>query len=271
VPKANHFWFVVCALSIPMFACSIDSRTLRSAGAGGSGGTRGTGGTGGQGPHETNDAGDAGPMNVTACTGSPPPSALISDFEGAVVGVCTAAACGTNVQGQTEVFFGMNPGISGGTFTYASTGLTFAAVSLAAGGAGSTGQSLRVIMDSGTSVAFGYDAVGLYFDSCVDASAYSGVTFTITGDLGACDVQFAMHTSENEHGFFGACTATDCHEAMVSITTGTTTVLFSQLVGGSPLAYVDKTKIIGMHWQFQVPSGGSCDANFTVDNVSFVE
>ena len=55
--------------------------------------------------------------------------------------------------------------------------------------------------------------------------------------------------------------------------TGTTTVRFADLMGGSPVSGVDAAKLTGLHWQFMPPVGAaaaSCAASFTVDDVSFV-
>jgi hypothetical protein len=113
---------------------------------------------------------------------------------------------------------------------------------------------------------------------CTDASSYSGISFTINGDLGACPLQFSAQFSEDDDVVsdpsFGSCTATTCYPPSVQpVGAGTTTVRFADLTGGNPLTTVDAARLTGVHWQVSPPTGAgaaSCSANFTIDNVSFV-
>jgi hypothetical protein len=112
----------------------------------------GTGGTGGGGA-----GGSAG--SARACA-KPPLGGLITDFSGA----CSGDA------GTCEAEFGMWGGFFGGTWP-ATQGGTFT-TSVATGAWVFSGT---VSTNSGT---------GVWLDKCVDASAYSGVQFTVQGNAG---------------------------------------------------------------------------------------
>ena len=198
------------------------------------------------------------------CTGSSPASSIIADFSDA---------------------FATRPGSfvfsTGGTFTYASAHLTPPALSLLSTDGTAAGQKLAVSINTGTPPAdtpFAWDGFGLYFNKCTDASSYSGIRFTIIGDVGACPIQFAAQFSEDDDvvadSAFGSCTAASCFSPMVQpVGAGTTTVHFAELAGGSPMSTVDAARLTGVHWQVMPPTGVSaaaCTANFTVDDVSFI-
>jgi hypothetical protein len=219
-----------------------------AAGGLGAAGVSGAGGIGGSG-------GTTAPM---VCTGTPPASALITDFSDAVVGT-------------DGITFGTAPNLTGVTFTYANQGEPSPVLSLAAAPAGSTGQALQV-SDAGpiqTWAGFGFG-----FNMCVDASAYTGVQFTITGSLGNCDLTFAAQFSEDnsvtDDPTFGSCIlGTDCFPPTSTqpIGTGTTIVEFSQVANGSPTSIVDTRALTGVQWQL---NGPNCAANFAVTDVTFV-
>jgi len=249
-----------------------------SKGTGGTGGSKGTGGAGGAagrggpggmsgGLGGASGAGGAGPM---VCSGTPPASTLITDFSDAVV-----------VAGTPGISFGGTaPNLGGGTFSVAATGLTKPVLSLVPAPAGSTGQALQVVANPGltTDPANAWSVFGLGFNMCVDASAYTGVQFTITGDVGNCGLSFAAQFSEDnsvsDDPYFGSCTVgTSCFppSSTLPILAGTTIVDFSQVSGGSPLTTVDAHSITGVQWQLNAPTDGNvCAANFTVSNVTFV-
>jgi hypothetical protein len=210
---------------------------------------------------------DASFINDTpraACVGTAPASALITDFSDAVS------------YSPGSVSFS-----NGGTFTYASTGLAPPVLGLVSSDGTSAGQSLSVSMNTGVppaDAAFNWDGFGLYFNMCTDVSEYSGVQFTINGDLGNCPLQFSPQFSEDDDvaadPSFGSCTAASCYSPIAQpIGAGTTTVRFADLTGGSPMSTVDAARLTGIHWQVEPPTGAtaaSCQASFTVDNVTFV-
>jgi len=83
-----------------------------------------------------------------------------------------------------------------------------------------------------------YAYVGLSFNGCVDASAFTGVKFTASGTLSAgCSIQFS--TVDKEHstvGNNGTCTETNCYASSkvfpLPATPTDTTVLFLDQTGG---------------------------------------
>ena len=215
---------------------------------------------GGGGTDGGTDAGRDG-GGVQVCTGSPPPSALITNFSDAVAG--------------PPITFGSTGGIMGGPFAYAAPGLTPPAFSLVAAADGGTGKALRVVANPGTPTdpSNGYFGFGLYFLSCIDASAYNGIKFTIAGDSGACSINFAPTFSEDlshDSDPKGSCTATSCFPPSLQLTgTGTKSVRFADLQGGNP-GINDPAAIAGLQWQMNTPGGQPCTADFTVTDISFV-
>jgi hypothetical protein len=215
----------------------------------------------------TGGSGGAGGSAPMVCSGTPPASALITDFSDAVVGT-------------SGISFGTQPSIGGGSFTYAATGLTAPVLSLAPAPAGSTGQALQVAANPGltTDPANDFSGFGLGFDMCVDASAYTGIQFTITGSLGNCSLTFATQFSEDnsvtDDPSFGSCTlGGNCFPPSSNpIGTGTTVVHFADVFGGSPLTAVDAHALTGVQWNLSGPTDGVsvCSANFAVTDVTFV-
>ena len=217
------------------------------AGAGGRGGQGGGGGTGGGAPPPS------------PCVGSAPPSALITEFSDAVAG--------------DPIVFGTPPEISGGTFSYAAPGLMPPVLAVAPG----ANAALAVAANPGlpTDAANGYFGFGLFFNSCVDASAYNAVKFTVNGDLGDCSIRFAVTSSQHvspSDDPRGICTETSgCFPPSTPITAAGTSVVpfFGFTFPGSP-NLVDPTSLVGIQWQMDTPPGVACHASFTVDDISFV-
>ena len=165
-------------------------------------------------------------------------------------------------------------------FTFAATGLTPPVVTTVTSPDGVT-QSLHVEANPGISADLAQNfagfGLGFGFPGCVDASAFTGVKFTITGDLGTCALTFNVVPSEDNSvafGPLGTCTATQCFGPMSApLTTGTTVVRFADMSGGMPLATVDATALNDLGWTLTVPTDGTtapCVASFTVGDVSFV-
>ncbi len=217
-------------------------------GKGGQGGSTGQGGTGGGAPPPS------------PCVGSPPPSALITDFSDAVAG--------------DPILFGTPPQITGGTFSYAAPALTPPVLTLATGANGTPALAVASNPGQPTDPANGYFGFGLFFDSCVDASAYNAVKFTVNGTLGDCAIRFAVTSSENVSPADdprGTCTeTTGCYPPSTQLTTTGTIVVpfFGFTFPGSPNV-VDPTSLVGIQWQMDT-LGVACHASFTIDDISFV-
>jgi len=117
--------------------------------------------------------------------------------------------------------------------------------------------------------------VGLPLAGCVDARAYRGVKFTITGDVGNCGLTFGLVTSaDNSDGFAGSCHAELClAPSSGPLQVGTTVVLFSEMSGGIPESHVNPATLNDLQWQFTIPESDTepaCVADFTISEMSFV-
>ncbi len=225
-------------------------------------GTAGTGaGTAGSG------AGGGSGSGAYACAGTKPTAALITDFSDLVAG--TAANAG-------QYTFGGTNAVSGGTFSYQTGALTYT----------TSAMSLEV-----AGMVKDYDGFGLYFGTCVDASAYTGVSFNIKGNVGTSGkILFSFQTNAdtgiNSTTMKGACPVTppadpnndyaECHFGQIPVTVpaggGVVTVKFSDSTGGLPVAGVDGRDLLGLQWAFNW--AGATDtpyaADVTVDDVMFV-
>ncbi len=161
-------------------------------------------------------------------------------------------------------------------FTYNAPNLIAPTITSITGSDGSF-QGLQVSAAPGatTDPANAWFGVGMALPGCVDASAYTGVRFTIAGDLGTCSLAFvAAPAQKNAVAFGGSCTEANCFSpASAPFGVGTTTVNFADLTGGSPDGPVDPSRLMDVQWQLQVPTDGTtapCTANFTITDVSFV-
>jgi hypothetical protein len=128
-------------------------------------------------------------------------------------------------------------------------------------------------------VGFGF-GIGYSVGTCIDASRYEGVQFTIAGSLGTCDLLFGVVFSEDQDVTYnpatGACAAGGTcyppHSApLVPDAAGVVKVPFASInQNGSPTSTVDPKTIAGIEWQLNAPlAGTSCSATFTVDDVKF--
>jgi len=142
-------------------------------------------------------------------------------------------------------------------------------------------SSYDVTVNPGVSADPSQAWVGFGFNfqnpSCVDASLFSGVRFTITGTLGTCSLNVSVVTSEDSltpRNPFGACTMEPCYPPMSGpLSTGTSTVSFAEMTGGMPMATVDARALNGIQWTLNVPTDPTtppCVASFTLSDVSFV-
>jgi hypothetical protein len=145
----------------------------------------------------------------------------------------------------------------------------------------SAGDFLRLEADVTT-----YTGVGVWFSGCIDASRYSGVRFTISGDAGPSgSVRFFPVINRNrdvaEEFSVGSCVpdnASDpwpsCHppEVNLPVTSQPTvhSVPWSAFTGGVPTATTDGSDLLTFEWAFRwQPADGPFTGKVTIDDVAF--
>lgn len=279
--KASRFYGIGLALLgvVGFAACSSDEGTT-SGTAGSNTGTAGTVGTAGTGTGGTSvgtagtsvgtagtavgtagtATGGSGGGSSTACAGTKPTSALITEF----------ADLMPNAMSAGNYTFML--GVPGGTFAYQPAALTTS----------TTGMAFNV---KGNVKA--YDGFGVYTTACTDASMYTGVSFNIKGNAGPTGkVNFRVQTNADMAvdtvNKKGACVVpagtTDtyalCHPSSVDVPVtaegAVVNVKFSELMGGVPVAAVDGKDIVGFEWAFAwMEAGTAYDADVTVDDLKF--
>src|SRR5580692_8531460 len=275
-------------LAILFASCGLIACTSTAANPSGTGGTTGTGGTGTTGSAGTTGGGTAGSTgagglaNGTLCP--PPLQPLITDF--------TYVADGGSA---TAVHFGDDSTtLSGSEYTYP-TGASDAVTSDVTG----SNWHLTGTLDT-------YSGFGLSFDSCnrVDASAYKGISFTISGSVpmgnmitldvpiledtiaaswldardagsGTDGPGTCMPTSGTNQ--YNQTTCSDPIKAIpVTSTPTTVNVLWTDFTGAKPKTAVIPNEILGIAWYFPPPTGaGTATAvpytvDITIDNLSFI-
>jgi len=245
--------------------------TTQAASSGGTGGSTGAGGAVGAGGSTGAAATDG-----TACL--PIATALISDF--------TYAPSDAGTTDTTKVRFGAPGKLEGGTavWTNATTPLT----------SDMTQNNWHISGDISN-----YSGFNLYFDNCshLDASAYKGISFKISGSLGGGSLVMGMGTlndtvaaswliSKNDTSAKatdpGRCVPTSgtnkydqqtCADSTVAIpVTATPTpvsLAWTDFTGGKPISYVEPKDIISIYWYF-VWSTGSYPVDITIDDLSFI-
>jgi hypothetical protein len=162
------------------------------------------------------------------------------------------------------------------SYSYAAPGLMPPSVLPSYDSAG-VWQTLEVNAKTGvpTDPDQAYVGFGVPVFGCVNASAYQGVTFTVTGDLGTCLLQFeVVARNNNAVQFGGSCTATTCYGPFSApLSLGTSVVKFADMSGGNPNSTLDATQINDIQWQLTAPTDGvtaPCAARFTVSDIAFV-
>ena len=133
----------------------------------------------------------------------------------------------------------------------------------------------------------GYSGGGLWFGPCVDARAFAGIQFDVSGMPGdSGQITFMLQTNANTPitpaDMRGACAYTteenkysDCAQPAatrpVSETVQTVQVLWTDLMGGKPTATTDGSDIVGMQFQFTwSDTAAPYSASITIDNVQFI-
>jgi hypothetical protein len=145
-----------------------------------------------------------------------------------------------------------------------------------------SGGRLHITENAAPEVAARYLGISISFDGCVDASAFTGVQFSISAaSLGGCTMSYetgdVVHTSATT-GLPYATGAPSAYPPQATVTPEPIpTTLMMPFVGGpsggSPSTPVDTTKLTLVEWQFNVeaaPAGAlPCVADVTIDDVTF--
>ena len=165
-------------------ATTTDTGGSNNNGAGGSDGSTGGTATSGTGGSSTVDC---NPPVTTQCTGTVPPAALISDF--------TATTSGTPPVTSTPVFGTWGQPVYGGTFIYPTSTPACGTTNVSPYPLTETvtGGNWNIQGTVGTYTGLGFwwncntgtTAAPTYAGICtIDASAYTGISFTISGTIG---------------------------------------------------------------------------------------
>jgi hypothetical protein len=268
---------VTAGLALAYVGCvsSDDNTTNNNPSAGGSGNTAGIGNT-------TGGSTGLGGVSTSGAVACPKPTqALITDFTPPEAGLSDAG----------DITFGdFGTQFSGGTFIYPTPALASDMIDGNWHISGTVGD---------------YSGMGLYFQAAskcalVDASAYRGISFTISGtvnspapntltmgvsiaadtvanswyvqwDAGAADPNFGTCVPPTGNKYDGSCADP---QKLVSFTgTQTVTLLWSDFAGGKPAATIDPKTITSIYWY--LPWTGAGQAPYTVDiridDLKFVE
>jgi hypothetical protein len=249
---------LLAALSLQV-ACTSDG-----GGTAGTGGATGLGGTLGGSPGGTTGGQDltAGSGTPRPCTASDtvvaPANGLIADFADPDGGI--------NIVGDGILAYPIG---SASAPTYATTD-----------------GNLHITLDRPATSAPQY--LGVVFASrknCVDATAFTGVQFTISGSFSGCTMKYYANDDAHQDDTTGASHASGpagSYPPQTVITANQITPIprtmkmpFSGQSGGSPATPVDRSRLIIVGgWQFDVDAStsstpGSCIADLTIDDVKF--
>ncbi len=120
--------------------------------------------------------------------------------------------------------------------------------------------------------------------SCMDATAFHGVQFSISGSFSGCSMQFYANDDAHQDDTTGAPHASGpagSYPPQAPLTsqqvTSTAQILqmpFSDQVGGNPPTPIDRARLIMVAWQFTVDATtgtapSSCVADLVIDDVRF--
>ena len=299
--SSGFLWALLCA-ACGLAACTTTA-VKSDAGPGGSGGTTGspggtTGGTGGSG----------GGMYVlvdgTLCL-PPAASGLITDFtyvtpDAAVTSDAAADGGGTATVADQIHFGDDTTTLSGGVYYYPNPSSTATPVAYQLH-SDVTGSNWHI-----TGMVGDYSGLGFYYDNCnkIDASAFKGISFTISGTVQGSAVTVEVDTLNdtiaaswlNTHMGTADVTApghcipgptavnqyaqSDCVEPTklitVPATPGTVSVLWSDFTTGKPEAAVTPSQIVGIRWGFPNPVGVATPSvvayplDVVIDNIAFI-
>jgi hypothetical protein len=259
--------FKVSALigALAFAGCGGDKSSPEEAtgGTGASAGNATAGSTTGGAANAGSSTGGGGGLPPQSCSQTAPPNATISNFVPWNNGSWGASGDLTGGQSLYQTATdaaaaGFSPSVDG---TAADPALHVTATVVAGGG---------------------YAGYVMWFHPCVDASAYTGISFDISGSLGGATLSFQVQMNDdypidvgNQKGACagGSWTQTTCwnNRAAVTVTADVTTVSFTwaELIGGYPTTPVDPRQLLGIQWEANCSTTAACAVDLTLDNVQF--
>ncbi len=227
------------------------------------------------------DTGSSIEANVTASAGDGPNTC-------GDAGALDSGTCASTALASSSVLGGSFSASSSGA-VYGSTPNQWMAYAFATAGQTApsfdptaTALSLSATV-SGLGSSSSYVGVGLSVDGarCLDTTSYLGITFSVSGDLGACSLSLASIFSQDEPSSAdpcrGACVATEganCVAPSQPVThTGMFTAPFMSFVGGSPTYAPDTSRLIGFQWRLTngPDSGAGCTADISISDIQFIQ
>ncbi len=151
-----------------------------------------------------------------------------------------------------------------------------------------TGGGLHVTAHAPVTEKAQYVGVMVPFPKCTDASAFTGVRFSLRGSYKGCSLQYATNDGEHQDRNTAAAYATGGRGAyppqtqftssQITSVAQTVSVPFSgqEDIRGNPPLPLDKSKLTGVLWQFTVSPAGNiedgttaCVADIDIDDVKF--
>lgn len=252
------------------FGCMVDD----------SGDTPATGGTGGSSGSGGSGAGTAGSAGMAAaCTPNPAPITCAPTTvaawgeppgatNGTLIDFTTYMASGTwgsSVMGQ----------LTGGTSLYHGENEVDLTATAEAG-------SLKL---TGTINPMGYVGVVFWFGPCVDASAFTGITFSVGGTTGGAVMKAQIQTHVDYPvdvaNSKGGCSFTNCDEKfsecagptyqlVVPATPEAMDLPWSSFGGGTPVAEVTPDGLVGLQYQLECQSDAACVFDITLGSINLI-
>jgi hypothetical protein len=135
------------------------------------------------------------------------------------------------------------------------------------------GVTLNVMVASGS-----YGGGGLAFGSCLDASAFTGIQFSVAligGSLTGCNYEFQLQTSEQHPSAECDQSTTSCYNfpAARNLPAPSTDLANPTLVQIPFSSFANvmmpaPPQLVGMQWQVS-SSGGACNVELRIDDVDF--
>jgi hypothetical protein len=257
-----------------LVACGLFACTTQESNSGGSGGAVGGAQTGAGG----SPGGSTGTTATDGTTCPPAAAPLITDF------AYTPSDAGV----AKEVRFGGTGTLTGGEAVWTN----------------STTSPLTSDVTQGnwhiSGTVDNYAGFNLYFDNCsrIDASAYKGIKFKISGSLGGGTLTLGVGTLNDAiaASWFisknisanatdpGRCLPTSgtnkydqttCADPIkvIPVTADATTIslAWADFAGGKPISYVEPKDIISIYWYFTWSTGQSYPVDITLDDISFIQ